>query len=287
MGTIFTRYGDGSPCEMSESDLMADLETGTADAAERGNIPALNKEELERYKVDIKAVLIIIDVLATLGVLMYGLMKLGWGYGELAGLFLVMSMIAAGIAGWTPNRWVDEFMVGVKTIVWGGLLTGVAKAIVVVMEDAHWVDDASTALMRRLAAAAAERHWAVVVTTRVLPDDGVLGEHVALGAIPDDELSSIAISATTAAPLRPHELDAIVDYVAYAFDAEEVWPTYSLSLRARTDNRLLWMTCFAVKKNAIMINIIEKDTKRNLSLAYLLLSHTKGKNKIKIGFKEP
>ena len=46
MGTIFTRYGDGSPLEMSESDLMADLETGTADAAERGNIPALNKEEL-------------------------------------------------------------------------------------------------------------------------------------------------------------------------------------------------------------------------------------------------
>ncbi|MEE4600440.1 MAG: hypothetical protein V2J65_04105, partial [Desulfobacteraceae bacterium] len=46
MGTIFTRYGDGSPLEMSESDLMADLEAGTVDAAGRGNIPALNKEEL-------------------------------------------------------------------------------------------------------------------------------------------------------------------------------------------------------------------------------------------------
>ena len=41
MGTIFTRYGDGSPLEMSESDLMADLEAGTADAAGRGSIPAL------------------------------------------------------------------------------------------------------------------------------------------------------------------------------------------------------------------------------------------------------
>ena len=47
MEKIFTRYGDGSPLEMSESDLMADLEAGTADAAERGNIPALNKEELQ------------------------------------------------------------------------------------------------------------------------------------------------------------------------------------------------------------------------------------------------
>ena len=47
METIFTRYGDGTPLEMSASDLMADLEAGTADAAERGNIPALNKEELQ------------------------------------------------------------------------------------------------------------------------------------------------------------------------------------------------------------------------------------------------
>jgi uncharacterized ion transporter superfamily protein YfcC len=114
------------------------------------SIHALNKEDLEQYTIDTRAVLIIIDVLATLGVLMYGLMHLGWGYGELCGLFLIMSMIAAGIAGWTPNRWVDEFMIGVKTIVWGGLLTGVAKAIVVVMEDAHIKDTIIFALSNGL-----------------------------------------------------------------------------------------------------------------------------------------
>ncbi len=114
------------------------------------SIHALNKEELEQYRMDAKAVLIIITVLATLGVLMYGMMNLGWGYGELAGLFILMSMIAAGIVGWSPNRWVDEFMVGVKTIVWGGLLTGVAKAIVVVMEDAHIKDTIIFALSNGL-----------------------------------------------------------------------------------------------------------------------------------------
>ncbi|RLE21930.1 MAG: YfcC family protein [Acidobacteria bacterium] len=104
------------------------------------SIHAFNMEELDQYKMNFKAVLIILDVLATLGILMYGMMKLGWGYGELSGLFLVMSMIAAGIDRWTPNRWVDEFIAGVKTILWGGMLTGVAKAIVVVMEDAHIKD---------------------------------------------------------------------------------------------------------------------------------------------------
>lgn len=104
------------------------------------SIHALDKAELERYRLDTRAVLIILTVLATLGFLMYGMMNLAWGYGELAGLFLVMSMIAAGISGWTPNRWVDEFFIGVKAIAWGGILTGVAKAIVVVMEDAQIKD---------------------------------------------------------------------------------------------------------------------------------------------------
>jgi dimethylamine--corrinoid protein Co-methyltransferase len=46
MATISTRYGDGTPLSMSEKELMADLEAGTQDAADRGNIPALTKEEL-------------------------------------------------------------------------------------------------------------------------------------------------------------------------------------------------------------------------------------------------
>ena len=114
------------------------------------SIHALNRDDLEQYRIDAKAVLIILTVLATLGFLMYGMMNLGWGYGELAGLFILMSIIAAGISGWSPNRWVDEFMIGVKTIVWGGLLTGVAKAIVVVMEDAHIKDTIIFALSNSL-----------------------------------------------------------------------------------------------------------------------------------------
>ncbi len=47
MGKILTRYGDGSPVELDESEVMRDLEDGTQEAAERGNVPALSKEELQ------------------------------------------------------------------------------------------------------------------------------------------------------------------------------------------------------------------------------------------------
>jgi len=47
MGTISTRYGDGTPVEMSADDIRRDLDEGTADAADRGKIPSLDKAELD------------------------------------------------------------------------------------------------------------------------------------------------------------------------------------------------------------------------------------------------
>jgi dimethylamine--corrinoid protein Co-methyltransferase len=47
MAKIFTRFGDGTPTELSEAELMQDLEAGTQDAAERGKVPALSAEELK------------------------------------------------------------------------------------------------------------------------------------------------------------------------------------------------------------------------------------------------
>ena len=47
MGKIMTRMGDGFPVEMSESEIRGDLEAGTEDAADRGNVPALDRAELD------------------------------------------------------------------------------------------------------------------------------------------------------------------------------------------------------------------------------------------------
>lgn len=47
MSKIFTRYGDGTPLELSAQELMEDLAAGTADAADRGNIPELTEDDLK------------------------------------------------------------------------------------------------------------------------------------------------------------------------------------------------------------------------------------------------
>ncbi len=52
MGEVLTRNGDGTPVVLSETDLLKDLEAGTEDAADRGKIPVLTKEELQ-YLFDV------------------------------------------------------------------------------------------------------------------------------------------------------------------------------------------------------------------------------------------
>jgi dimethylamine--corrinoid protein Co-methyltransferase len=54
MGKITTRMGDGFKVEMSESEIRSDLEAGTEDAADRGKIAPLSKEDLQ-YLYDLFA----------------------------------------------------------------------------------------------------------------------------------------------------------------------------------------------------------------------------------------
>lgn len=47
MGKILSRYGDGTPYETDEKELMEDLVSGTEDAAKRGKIEPLSSENLQ------------------------------------------------------------------------------------------------------------------------------------------------------------------------------------------------------------------------------------------------
>jgi class 3 adenylate cyclase/tetratricopeptide (TPR) repeat protein len=104
-----------------------------------------------------------------------------------------------------PDRLADVLVQLVGTMLPGRL--------VLIAEEAHWADMASTHLLERIAAAAVARPWAVVSVRRgreggFLPSSGV---SVTLGPLPDDVVERLVIEATEAAPLRPHEVRAIVE----------------------------------------------------------------------------
>lgn len=79
-------------------------------------------------------------------VLMVGLMKFNWGNKQLCGLFIIMSIVAALICRWKPQKYIDEFVAGCRGMIWGALLAGLARGILVVMNDAKIVDTVIHAL---------------------------------------------------------------------------------------------------------------------------------------------
>ncbi len=79
----------------------------------------------------------------------------------------------------------------------------------VVVEDAHWLDDATSMVIGILADAAASRPWFVAVTTREegldLPD-----ATIELGPLSDAESQELVVEMTAGAPLRPDEVRVVV-----------------------------------------------------------------------------
>ncbi|MGB7818900.1 MAG: AAA family ATPase, partial [Ornithinibacter sp.] len=84
--------------------------------------------------------------------------------------------------------------------------------LVVIVEEAHWADGASTLLLDRVAGATLGRPWAVVAVRRgesggFTPSSGTT---VRLDPLPPEVVERLVIAATEATPLRPHEIAAVV-----------------------------------------------------------------------------
>ncbi|MDK2784747.1 MAG: hypothetical protein PWQ41_835 [Bacillota bacterium] len=84
--------------------------------------------------------LVFLVVAASIAMLIYGVIKLGWYITEIAGLFLAMGVIG-GLAGrLTPDKIAEEFVKGAKELTYGALLVGLARSLLVVLSDGHIMD---------------------------------------------------------------------------------------------------------------------------------------------------
>jgi len=78
----------------------------------------------------------------TLGIAFYvfGVFRFDWALNEMAGMFILIAVGTAIIAKITPNKLVTEFFQGCKSLVYGALIIGMARSIVVVLEDGNVLD---------------------------------------------------------------------------------------------------------------------------------------------------
>jgi len=94
---------------------------------------------------------ILLLVLATFAVYVYGILRLDWGFNEMAGLFFAMGVAVGLLGGLRVGGTVEAYIQGFREMAFAGLLIGFARAIFVVLQDGRIVDTIVNGLVTPIA----------------------------------------------------------------------------------------------------------------------------------------
>ena len=83
---------------------------------------------------------VLLVVLLMFAVLIYGIFRLGWGITDIGALFILGGIVSGLVGGIGPDQIVKEFIAGLRGMAGGAVMVGVARAILVVMEDGMIID---------------------------------------------------------------------------------------------------------------------------------------------------
>ncbi len=93
---------------------------------------------------------VLLVVLATFAVFVYGVLRLGWDFDQMSALFFVMGVVAGAIGGLGVTGTADAFVEGFASMAYPAMLIGFARAIYVVMDQGQIVDTIVNALFSPL-----------------------------------------------------------------------------------------------------------------------------------------
>ncbi len=112
---------------------------------------AIDLNNLQPFGTTEKIILLVF--LATIVLLIFGVVKFGWYMNEIAGLFLGMAIIVGFISRMGFNNWANIFAHGMADIASGALVVGFARAVLVVLTDGailHTILHAASGLLGSL-----------------------------------------------------------------------------------------------------------------------------------------
>ncbi|QQK81868.1 YfcC family protein [Salicibibacter cibi] len=101
---------------------------------------------LEEDKIDqketftLKHMIILIIFLLTIGFYVFGALNFDWGINELSAIFIGLGIVIALIGKINPNEYVRQFMSGAHLVMYGALVVGMARAVVILLEDGQVID---------------------------------------------------------------------------------------------------------------------------------------------------
>jgi uncharacterized ion transporter superfamily protein YfcC len=94
--------------------------------------------------------IVLVLVLATFGVFIYGIMELGWDFDQMSALFFAMGVLAGLIGGLGAGGTAQAFVTGFMSMAYAAMLIGFARAIFVVLDEGRIIDTIVHALVTPL-----------------------------------------------------------------------------------------------------------------------------------------
>lgn len=130
------------------------VEPGSAAAgpAEPGALELGEAELAAHGRLQARDAIVLLLVLATFAIYVYGILNLEWGFNEMSALFFAMGAIVGLIGGLGVGGTVDGYVRGFREMAFAGLLIGFARAIYVVLQDGRIIDTIVSGLVTPVAA---------------------------------------------------------------------------------------------------------------------------------------
>lgn len=78
--------------------------------------------------------------LGFIGLFLYGAFEFKWGIEHLSAIFIMMSIVVAAMFRLSPNDYIKTFMKGAQSLVYGALVVGIARAVIVILDKGNILD---------------------------------------------------------------------------------------------------------------------------------------------------
>jgi len=118
-------------------------------AARTRTEPEVDAQE-EASVFDTRKIIVLVIVLSTFVVFVYGVMHLHWDFDQMSALFFLMGVVAGLIGGLGIGGTAQSFVEGFKAMAFAGILIGFARAIFVVLDQGQIIDTVVNAMVTPL-----------------------------------------------------------------------------------------------------------------------------------------
>ncbi len=98
----------------------------------------LSKENAQEFTTTHK--ILMFGMIATVGIIVYGTLKMGWWLGEMSGIFLISGLISSIIGRRSAEDIAKNFTVSCTDMMSAALILGLSRTILVVLENGNIID---------------------------------------------------------------------------------------------------------------------------------------------------